>query len=96
MDDIVIHGMDEMYDCRVKAVLKHPEKLRVYLNPGKCEFQKPRIKYLGHVISAHGLEPDPDLVDSLINLEPPENTTELKSLVGMFQYLGKFLLNLPG
>ncbi len=96
MDDILIHGTDETHDGRVKAVLEHLEKVQVHLNPDKCEFRKPRIKYFGHVISAHGIEPDPDQVESLINLEPPENSTKLKSVVGMFQYLGKFLPNLSG
>ena len=39
---------------------------------------------------AEGIQPDPDRIWDLLELEAPNNISELRTILGMFQYLGKF------
>ena len=57
MDDIILFGdSHEEHDARVKAVLKRLEENGMTLNYGKCDFAKFSVSYLGHVVSAQGIE----------------------------------------
>ncbi len=94
MDDILIHGTEENHDQRLDATLRRLEKVGLNLNKEKCELRKPKLKYFGHVVSTSGIEPDPDRVQALLDLEPPNDLSELRMILGMFQYLGKFAYNL--
>ena len=58
MDDILIHGLEE-HDHRLVAALNRIQSSGVTLNPDKCEFNKEKITFLGHVISKEGIAPDP-------------------------------------
>ncbi|KAK9739157.1 RNase H-like domain found in reverse transcriptase [Popillia japonica] len=41
-----------------------------------------------------GIAPDPKKVEAINNLDPPKNPSEDRSLLGMFNYVGKFIPNL--
>ncbi|KAL1256468.1 hypothetical protein QQF64_012013 [Cirrhinus molitorella] len=55
------------------------------LKQDKCTFQADSVTYLGHKISAQGLNPLPEKVRAI---------KELKSFLGMVTYYGKFLPDL--
>ena len=65
------------------AVLQRAEKAGVTLNLKKCEFGKKKVNFLGYIISADGLKPDPDKTRALQELKEPMNTTEVRSFLGM-------------
>ena len=50
-------------------------KMRV----AKCHFMKAEIKYLGRVVSAEGIKPDPKAVAKLRNWEVSRNKTEMQN-----------------
>ena len=52
------------------------------------------MKFLGYIISADGLKPDPDKMRAVQKLKEPMNTTEVRSFLGMVNQLGKFIPNL--
>ncbi len=95
MDDILIWGTTkEQHDERVHAGLQRAEKAGVTLNLKKCEFVKKDVKFLGYIVSADGLKPDPDKTRAMQELKEPTNTTEVRSFLGMVNQLGKFIPNL--
>ena len=58
LDDILISGKDEQEHLRnVDTVLERLEKEGPTLKRTKCHFMLDRIEYLGHTISAEGLQP---------------------------------------
>ena len=60
IDDILVHGKDtKEHDERLKKVLQKLEEANVTLNGDKCDFSKPEVHYLGHVINATGISADP-------------------------------------
>jgi len=42
----------------------------------KCEFGCSEVKFMGHVVSAAGIKPDPEKVRAIIELNPPCNKRE--------------------
>ena len=91
MDDIIIFGGSrEEHDERVTAVLKRLEENGVTLNFGKCDFAKSSVSYLGHVVSAQGIEADPAKVQAIMEMEQPTNVGDIRRFLGMANQLGKF------
>ncbi|CAB4040233.1 Transposon Ty3-G Gag-Pol poly [Paramuricea clavata] len=52
------------------------------------------ITFLGHLISADGIKPDPRKIEAILKMPTPTSKTELQRFLGMINYLGKFLPNL--
>ena len=48
---------------------------------------------MGHILSSNGLFPEPEKVDSTLNMKPPSNTSEVRSFLGVVTYCGKFIPN---
>ncbi|KAK7098079.1 hypothetical protein V1264_004963 [Littorina saxatilis] len=66
MDDTIIFGRtEEEHDRRLDAVLKRIEERGLKLNREKCKFKKTEVKYFGHIISEHGVRPDPEKVKAI-------------------------------
>ena len=95
MDDILIHGRtQEEHDERLSRVLCRIEKSGLKLNQDKCHFNKSKVSFFGHTISAEGIRPDSQKVTAITKLEAPKNVTELKRTLGMINYLGRFTKDL--
>ena len=60
----------------------------------KCEFGKSSINYMGHILSSEGLFPEPEKVNSILNMEPLSNTREVRSFLGLVTYCSNFGPNL--
>lgn len=46
------------------------------------------------IIGKNGVKPDPDKVSAVVNMEAPQNVSELRRFLGMVNQLGKFVPNL--
>ena len=95
MDDILIFGSNTAeHDSRLEAALKRIEAAGVTLNPNKCEFRTTTVKFLGHIIDKGGIRADPEKTSAICKMEPPQNISELRRLMGMINQLGKFSPNI--
>ena len=91
MDDILVHGKNKNeHDQRLKETLQRLEKAGITLNREKCEFSRNTVKFLGHVIDANGLHPDPDKVKAVTSMSEPTNITEVRRFLGIANQLSKF------
>ena len=97
MDDIIVYGKSvEDHDENLHKTLKIIKESGLKLNKNKCEFRKSTLNYFGHVLSADGVSPDPGKVKAIRELPAPTNVPELRRVIGMINYLGKFIPNLAG
>ena len=72
MDDIIVYGKSaEEHDENLRKTLEIIKESGLKLNREKCEFKKDRLTYLGHVLSADGVSPDPEKVKTIRELEAP-------------------------
>jgi hypothetical protein len=72
-------------------VLGKLNEVGLVLNSGKCEFNKSKIRILGHLISQNGISIDPERVQALKSLKLPSTRKELESFLGMINYCCRFL-----
>ena len=94
-DDILIFGKTlEEHDRMLDEVMKRIEQSGLKLNKAKCEFRKSCLRYVGHMFSKNGVSPDDSKVQAIMNLKSPESVAELRSVLGMIKYLGRYLPNL--
>jgi len=95
IDDVLIWGKDlQEDDERLQQVLGRVRENNLKLSPGKCEFRKNRISYVGHVLTSEGVVPDPEKIRAVEAMNPPENKTELHTFLGFIAYLTKFIPNM--
>ena len=95
MDDIIVYGKSaEKNDENLRKTLEIIKESGLKLNREKFEFKKDRLTYFGHVRSADGVSPDPEKVNTIRHLEAPNNVPKVRRVMGMINYLGRFILNL--
>uniref|UniRef100_A0A3Q3K885 ribonuclease H n=1 Tax=Monopterus albus TaxID=43700 RepID=A0A3Q3K885_MONAL len=95
MDDILIFGeTQEIHDQRLKRVMETIKAAGLKLNKDKCRLSQPELNFLGQVVTKDGIAPNPERVKAITTMEPPQNVSELRRLLGMVNYLGRYLPNL--
>ena len=48
---------------------------------------------MGHILSSEGLFPEPEKVNSILDMKPRSNTSEVRSFLGLVTYCSKFAPN---
>jgi len=92
MDDILIAGRDTVHhDLVLEAVLHRARTYNLKLNFEKVRVRKQQVRYVGHIISAEGLKPDPEKVRAMRDMPPPGTKEAVRRFLGSIQYLAKFL-----
>lgn len=55
LDDLIVFGKSlEEHEERLLKVLDRLEEAGLKISLDKCQFCLPRVKYLGHIVSANG------------------------------------------
>jgi hypothetical protein len=49
------------------------------------------VKYLGHIVSEHGVETDPDKIAVLKNWPVPKSIKEFRSFIGFAGYYRRYI-----
>ena len=95
IDDILVSGCTQQeHDQRLKEVLQRLEGAGVTLN-NKCTFsQKKSINFLGHFFTNEGVQMDPAKVEAIHKLLRPHNVPELHRILGMLNFVQKFVPDL--
>ena len=85
-DIIVISSTFEQHLERLSAVFGRLRSANLKLKPSKCKLFQLKVKFLGSVVSAKGIEPDPDKLAAISDWPVPSNLTELRAFVGLASY----------
>ena len=94
IDDIIVFSETfEEHMAHLEDVLNRLEKAGLKIKVSKCDFLMPKVKYLGHVISAEGISPDPDKTHVIENLNIPTTVKGVRSIIGMASYYRRFIKN---
>ena len=95
IDDMLVWGTNqEEHDKCLMAVLNRCEKINLTLNRDKCQFSVPKVSYIGHILSADGVQPDPEKVRAIQEMPPPTDKKGVERLLGTINYLAKFIPNM--
>ena len=94
VDDILVQAPNYtvLWDRARTVFLRcRQENVAISLKKFDCGSE---IVFAGHVISAAGVKPDPDQVKAISAFPTPQNTTDVRSFLGMANQLGAFLPDL--
>ena len=92
LDDVIVFGKDfDEHLCRLAEVLLRFREAGLKLKPAKCNFFRKEVKFLGHLVSAEGVRPDPSNVEKIVNWPIPKNVTGVHALLGMGNYYQRFI-----
>ena len=65
----------------------------LYSKFSKCDFYKPQIQYLGHIISEVEIGVDPENIRAIKDWPTPASVTGIRSLLGLAGYYRNFIEN---
>ena len=94
LDDTIIFSRtfnDHLYHLR--EVFNRIKRAGLKLNIEKCNFWMQRLPFLGHIIAPNGIAPDPQKIEAVQKIQPPKNTTQLRSFLGLVGYYRQFIRN---
>ena len=100
-DDLVVVGFGDTmevasrdHDQNLDAVLQRCKERDLKLNDKKIRLRLTEVPFIGHVATAEGLCVDPNKVQAILEMPPPEDIAAVQRLLGLAQYLSKFLPHL--
>ena len=92
LDDILV--LSETYNDHLhhlNIVFERFQKACLKIKLSKCQFCKTHLHYLGHRISANGLQPLPEKLEAIKNLAPTRNMDEAHQILGLLGYYRSFV-----
>ena len=91
-DDIFIFADTlEEHEEKVNNLLQRLRKANLDLQPDKCEFLRPEIVYLGHIIDKNGVRPDPKKIIAVKEFPGPKTQKNVKQFLGFAGYYARFI-----
>ena len=92
IDDVIImgksfedhlHNLQQVFDRLHSAGLK--------LHPAKCHFLQHKVCFLGHIVSADGVAPDPEKTQKVKEWPTPTSPKEIQQFLGLANYYRRFI-----
>jgi hypothetical protein len=78
IDDILIYSKNrEDHKRHLRIILGRLRAHQLYAKLSKCEFWLEKIAFLGHILTAEGIEVDPSKVEAVSKWKQPSNVSEV-------------------
>jgi Reverse transcriptase (RNA-dependent DNA polymerase) len=94
LDDILLFSKNAQ--DHMEHVLKSLRRLRehkLYAKMSKCEFNKTKVNFLGHVVGARGISMQERKVAAIHYWPTPTKLVELQAFLGLTNYYRRFIRN---
>ena len=63
------------------------------INASKCNFCKPEIKFIGHIICDKTVKADPERIEAILRYPVPKNKKQMRKFLGVCNFHQPFILN---
>ena len=94
LDDILIFSATvQQHFTRLREIFDRLKQAGLKIKPSKCSLLQKSIKYLGHVVSEHGIKTDSDKTRCIADWPTPSCLQDLKQFLGLASYYRRFVRN---
>ena len=90
-DKVVKSKMVSEHVGDLENIFEILKRHKLRLNASKCSFGVGSGKFLGYMVTHHGIEVNPDQIKAINNLQPCQNPKEVQKLTGMTAALNRFI-----
>lgn len=97
-DDFLVSGYGNTeeeaihdHDQNLCALLERARIRNLKLNRDKLRLKMDEVPFIGHILTKDGLKMDPKKLEAIHKMPLPQNAADLMRILGMVQYLSKFL-----
>ena len=93
IDDCIIasHTLEEHYS-HIQQFLEVCEEQGIYLKKSKCQLLQTQIRFLGHVVSRKGSQPQHDKLAAIRDWPDLEHATRVRQFLGLAGYYRRYVL----
>ncbi|XP_050359949.1 uncharacterized protein LOC126779872 [Nymphalis io] len=94
LDDILVFSSSStLHQEHLKLLFQRLAEYGVLINTNKCTFGKTQVQFLGHNVSAAGIQPLELKVEAIQNFPVPKTLKELRRFLGMINFYRRFIPN---
>ena len=91
LDDILVHAKSfETHIAKLKVVLERLRQAGLKLSPKKCSLLRRQVRYLGHILSQHGVTVDGEKIQVVLDWSTPTAVKQVRSFLGLCSYYRRF------
>ena len=92
LDDIIVFSTSfAEHLSRLQAVFRRLQHAGLKLKPNKCYFATKEVRYLGHIVTAEGVKPNPAKTKAVSTYPVPQDVHELRQFLGLANYYRRFV-----
>ena len=92
LDDILVFSKSpEEHAGHLRIVLGILRKNNLYAKSSKCEFNRPELQFLGHVVGRQGIRVDPAKTAVIRDWPVPKDVHQLRSFLGLATDFRRFV-----
>jgi hypothetical protein len=92
LDDVIIYSKTWLEHLEhIEKVFVKLHKAGLKLGPKKCKFAQDQIEFLGHIVTAEGIKPDPKKLELVKHWPQPTNKRGVRSFLGFMSYYRNFI-----
>ena len=92
LDDIIIFSkMPQEHLPHICMVFEKLKSAHLSIKKSKSSFFSKEIQYLGHILSATGIQPLPSKTHAIKNMKPPVTAKQVRTFLGLVGYYRKFI-----
>jgi len=94
LDDVIVYATSqrELLE-RLHTILSCLNKVGLKVKPSKCSLFNERIFFLGHMVSAEGIDPQEEKIRSIQDWPVPKCVRDVRAFFGLASYYRKFVQN---
>ena len=92
LDNIIVFS--KTWDEHIQwphMIFQRLREANLRLGHKKCTLARTSVTVLGHLVSEEGLQPDPRLLESIREIQPPSSVTQVRSFLGLVGYYQRFI-----
>ena len=90
-DNIIFSKTPQEHLSHIQMVSEKLKSVNLSMKKSKCSFFSKEIQYLGHILSARGIQPLPTKTHTIQHMQPPSTPKQIRTFLGLVGYYRKFM-----